>query len=157
MRRAVGYCTNPVCDDTWKENFLLGHEESYQCVRCGLPGKIEREHGHVENSLRIFREVRFHYYYEPNIDKYMTIVAVSDDSLEEGNVYHMFSPFVKTEGRALKMAESVLANLNLGSAKEGALPSTTETVLSWDDSPDEFALKCARWRRSLEGSHLCLN
>jgi hypothetical protein len=69
-------------------------------------------------------------------------------------VYTLQSPLIRTEKRALKVAEAILANLNRcpDIAFSPEVPNTTEVVLSLDDSADEFSRKLAaladEWERS---------
>ncbi len=48
---------------------------------------------------------------------------------------------IKTESRALKVAEAILANLSRdpGLVNSDEIPRTTEVILSLDSSPEEFS------------------
>ncbi|MFP6579236.1 MAG: hypothetical protein VCC02_05465, partial [Myxococcota bacterium] len=72
------------------------------------------------------------------------------------NVYTLQSPLIKTEKRALKVAEAILANLNRyrGMLDSEEIPRTTEIILSFDDPFDEFAQKLEQLSREWEQSGL---
>jgi hypothetical protein len=145
MRRGVGYCENADCEDFSKGVFLLNHGTAFYCPHCRQLGFVEPERGDTENEQQIFREVHVHYNYEPIEKKYREIGIVRDEGLPEDrtNSYHLFSPLIKTENRALKVAEAVLGNLNRyrGMLDGEGIPKTTEIVLSFDDELATFAKK----------------
>lgn len=154
MKRAVGYCTNTDCEDYSKGTFLLNHGDKFFCSRCRVLGFIKKEEGDYTQVGEIFTEVRVEYNYSPVDDKYTEIAIVRDESLPEGNVYTLQSPLVKTQNRALKIAEAILSNLNRCGVGEGGVPNTRETILCIDDPREKFAAACAALARDLEGSNL---
>ena len=158
MKRGVGYCGNIECEDFSKGVFLLNHGTTFYCPRCRGLGFVEPERGHKDNDHPVFREVHVHFNYDPLSKIYRETGIVRDDSLPEGtaNSYHLFSPLIKTEIRALKVAEAILANLNRyqGLLDSEGVPRTTETLLSFDDDFSDFAGKLAKlaeeWKKSGE-------
>jgi len=135
--------------------FLLNHGKTFYCPRCRGLGATEAEAGHYVGDSSIFKEVRVEFNFDPINGVYREIAIVRDESLwGRCNVYTLFSPLIKTEKRALKVAESILANLNRFGVGDGNVPATTETILSFDDSSKDFARKCAQLQRELESSQL---
>lgn len=142
--RGVGYCQNPRCEDYGKGVFLLNHGAAFSCPDCRHPGRVERENGQAQGESRVFREVRVEYNYDPELDLYRDIAIVQDVSLwGPTSSYTLRSPLVRTEKRALKVAEAILANLNR--ATDGPIgdeiPTSAETVLNLDSPRDEFLRK----------------
>jgi len=156
MKRGVGYCENTRCDDFSKGVFLLNHGDTFYCPRCRELGFTEKERGHTDNDRDVFGEVHVHFNYDPKEKDYREIGIVRDDSLPEdvANSYHLFSPLIKTEQRALKVAEAILANLNRyrGLLDGEGIPRTTEVLLSFDDEFGDFSRKLAglaeEWKKS---------
>ena len=88
---------------------------------------------------------------------YREIGIVRDESLwGRNNVYTLQSPLIKTEKRALKVAEAILANLNRyrGLLNGDDIPRTTEIILSFDDPFDEFSRKLKQLSKEWEASGL---
>ncbi len=70
--------------------------------------------------------------------------------MAEGTITHLQqirsalqSPLIKTEKRALKVAEAILANLNRyrGLLNDDEIPRTTEIIISFDDPFETFQEK----------------
>ncbi len=144
MKRGVGYCEFSACEDYAKGVFLLNHGDTFSCPRCRQIGKIKTEHGFYSGATGIFKEVRVEYGYDSIRDTYRETAIVRDESLDaRHNVYTLQSPLIKTEKRALKVAEAILANLNRyhGLVKNDEIPRTTEFVLSFDEPLDAFKIK----------------
>ncbi len=142
MKRAVGYCEDEGCDDYAKGVFLLNHGDTFYCPRCREQGYLQPERGFYTGETGIFKEVRVEYNFG-SIDKVFQEVAVVRDESLWGvhSVYTLQSPLIKTEMRALKVAECMLASLNRSTSliAQGEIPRTTEILLSFDDSPEEFS------------------
>jgi len=140
MKRGVGYCENTDCEDYAKGVFLLNHGDTFYCPRCRQLGKVEKERGFYTGNSDIFKEVRVEYNFDPINGVYREIAIVRDESLwGRNNVYTLQSPLIKTEKRALKVAEAILANLNRyrgllnGASRErrrSSSPSTTPSMSS---------------------------
>jgi ribosomal protein S27AE len=133
MKRGVGYCENTDCEDYAKGVFLLNHGDTFYCPRCRQLGKVEKERGFYTGNTDIFKEVRVEYNFDPINSLYREIAIVRDESLwGRNNVYTLQSPLIKTEKRALKVAEAILANLNRyrGLLNGDDIPRTTEIILS---------------------------
>lgn len=155
LRRAVGYCTNLQCEDLHKGVFLMNHSEIFYCPRCRLTGMVEPEEGHYVGDSDIFKEVRVEYNFDPVTRIYRETAIVRDESLwGRNNTYTLKSPLIKTENRALKVAEAILSNLNRYGLSEGGIPRTSETVLDFGVSRENFAAQCEKLRKELEQSSL---
>ena len=155
MKRGVGYCENTDCEDYAKGVFLLNHGNTFYCPRCRQLGFSEPERGFYTGTSDIFKEVRVEYNYDPINKVYREIAIVRDESLwGRCNVYTLQSPLIKTEKRGLKVAESILANLNRyrGLLNGDEIPRTTEQLLSFDDSRGDFVRKlqqlAGEWEKS---------
>ena len=84
---------------------------TFYCPRCRQLGKVEKERGFYTGNSDIFKEVRVEYNFDPIHGIYREIAIVRDESLwGRNNVYTLQSPLIKTEKRALKVAEAILAN-----------------------------------------------
>ena len=157
MKRGVGYCENTDCEDYAKGVFLLNHGDTFYCPRCRQLGKVEKERGFYTGNTDIFKEVRVEYNFDPINSVYREIAIVRDESLwGRNNVYTLQSPLIKTEKRALKVAEAILANLNRyrGLLNSDDIPRTTEIILSFDDEFDEFSRKLQQLSKEWEASGL---
>ena len=142
--RGVGYCQNPRCEDYGKGVFLLNHGPDFTCPECRHPGRVERERGSAQGDAKVFREVRVEYNYDPELDQYRDVAIVQDVSLwGPTSSYTLRSPLVRTEKRALKVAEAILSNLNRAPDRieDGEIPTSAETVLNLDAPLSEFAEK----------------
>lgn len=153
MKRATGYCENTNCEDYAKGVFLLNHGDTFHCPRCRYHGRIEAERGHYYGSADYFTEVRVEYNYDPITLRYREIAIVKDESLPSGCTYTLHSPLIKTENRALKVAEAVLASLNRFGLEDG-IPKQHETLMSFDKPRDEFRADCEALELQLEKSPL---
>jgi len=157
MKRGVGYCEDSGCDEFARGVFLLNHEGPFFCPSCRKRGRIERERGCYIGSSDVFKEVRVEYNFDPITAVYRDIAIVQDVSLwGRSNVYTLQSPLIRTEKRALKVAEAILANLNrcpdLMNREE--IPNASEVVLSFDDGREEFVRKLKKLAKEWEGSGL---
>ena len=112
-RRGVGYCQDPECDEYSRGVFLLNHEGGFDCPVCGRTGHVEREQGWKTGDAKLFKEVRVEYAFDAEGRTYREVAIVQDVSLwGRNNIYTLRSPLIRTEKRALKVAEAILANLN---------------------------------------------
>jgi ribosomal protein S27AE len=147
LKRGVGYCENVNCEDFSKGVFLLNHGDTFYCPRCRAQGSVEKERGHYTGNSEIFKEVRVEYNYDPTQKRYCEIAIVRDESMwGRCNVYTLHTPLVKTEKRALKIAEAILSNLNRysGVLGEDGVPRTTEIVISFDEPREELSRKLSQ-------------
>ncbi len=156
MRRGVGYCKHTECEDYAKGVFLLNHGDTFYCPRCRNLGKVVKETGSYVGNAEIFKEVRVEYNFDPINSIYREIAIVRDESLwGRQSVYTLLSPLIKTEKRALKVAESILGNLNryqITAADD--IPKTTETLLTFDEPREDFSKHLSQLQKELEGSPL---
>ena len=157
MKRGVGYCTNPACEDRSKGVFLLNFEGIFECPRCKISGKVEKETGESRGDHDLFREVRVEYNYDPVTSVYHEIGIVIDESLPPiCNSYTLKSPLIKTQNRALKVAEAILAGLNhrYASVDDGVIPRMNEHILSFNDDLVELKRKLRLLVEGWEKSNL---
>ena len=157
LKRGVGYCQDSQCEEFGKGVFLLNHEGAFFCPSCRLPGKVERERGFYTGNSDVFKEVRVEYNFDSSQDTYREVAIVQDVSLwGRNNIYTLQSPLIRTEKRALKVAEAILANLNRcpSMIHEDEIPNTTEVVLSFDDDRSLFKAKLDRLASEWEASAL---
>ena len=155
MRRGVGYCGDSACEEHARGVFLLNHEGVFHCPACRQRGHIEKERGSHLGTSKLFKEVRVEYGFDPVQNVYRDVAIVQDVSLwGRNNVYTLQSPLIRTEKRALKVAEAILANLNRcpNCAFKNEIPNTSEVVLSLDEPAEEFSRKLAlladEWEKS---------
>ena len=155
MRRGVGYCEDETCSEFIRGVFLLNYQGEFQCSACGAPGVVERERGWTQGDSQRFKEVRIEYGFDPLDAVYREVAIVRDVSLwGRANVYTLQTPLIRTEKRALKVAEAILANLNRSpeAALRGEIPSTSEVVLSLDQPIEDFRHQLERlaleWQNS---------
>jgi len=157
IKRAVGYCETTDCPEYLKGTFLMNHGPMFYCHRCKNVGHIEQEHSEIINRSNITKEVRVEYNFDPAQQRYRELAIVKDTSIAgPGNTYILFSPLIKTENRALKVAESILANLQRlrGPLAEGVAVRSTESKLSIDGSREDFIRELRALEAELSGSGL---
>jgi hypothetical protein len=138
MRRSVGYCMNEACSDsactpgTRKGDFLVNHGSTFHCPRCKVEGFIEAEGGTVTGKRHLpFKEARVKFDFDPCLRIYRGVAIVRDEMMSgPGRVYELQSPLIRTEKRALKVAESILASISRAEPDmTDSIPSFRETVL----------------------------
>ncbi len=161
MDRAVGYCENENCKEYAKGVFLLNHgSTTFYCPRCLDIGEKVLERGtHNAKDGVAFKEVRVEFNYDPYKRRFKEIGIVRDEAIwGSGSTYTLLSPLIKTEKRALKVAEAILANLQRygGMFLFDGIPRTTETVVSFDDDIDIFTDKMRRLGQEWENSNLSM-
>ncbi len=157
MRRGVGYCEDEGCEEFTRGVFLLNLEGEFSCGACDKSGRVERERGICQGEGERFKEVRVEFNFDPVDGVYREVAIVQDVSLwGPARVYTLQSPLIRTEKRALKVAEAILANLNRcpESALRGEIPSTSEIVLSLDLSTEEFCRQLRRLQEDWQSSGL---
>lgn len=143
LQRAIGYCVSKECEDVLKGIFLLNPEGSFHCPRCGRLGREELEVGSWTGDSGIFKEVRVEYEFDYRQVRYRSLAIIRDNSLwGQYDTYTLRSPLIRTEKRALKVAEAILANLNHSRgtlpAVGTAIPRTTEQIISFDTDLDDY-------------------
>jgi hypothetical protein len=97
---------------------VLGFSEPERSESSALPG----------NPDTVYKTVRVHFCYEPTNRRYKEIGIVDINEMKAGDVYNLYSPLIKTEQRALKVAQATMCALNSGS-EDGML---TEHVIDLD-------------------------
>jgi len=152
MKRAVGFCVDTECEHYGNSMFLLNQQGPYIC-QCGKKGIIEEERSEVEQRSDHWKEVRVEWDYEFATRAYRGVAIVTDNALEgEHSTYVLFSPLIKTERRALKVAESILATLQNGEKIEGdAIPRVTEKIVHFDAPLDIVKKEIEEITRSWDG------
>ena len=146
--RALGYCDNKDCEDFIKGVFLLNHSNKFYCPRCRHLGFIEPE-DRIDRPCMAsdyYNEVRVEFNFNPVNGKYENIGVVLVDDMTVGGTYTLKSPLIRTEARALKVAESMLCALNSG-VKD---PSTVDSGLSIDLGSETFTQDLAELKRKLD-------
>ncbi len=159
IKRAVGYCEEVGCEEYAKGVFLLNHGDTFYCPRCRNKGSVVLERGiHSSKDGVSFKEVRVEFNYDPINRRFKEIGIVRDESIwGSGNIYTLLSPLIKTEKRALKVAEAILANLQRYSdILDDAIPRTTETIISFDEDIDAFTAQMKFLGQEWENSNLAL-
>lgn len=146
MVRAVGYCVFVQCEDFMKGTFLLNHRGNFCCARCRTEGFQEMEHGFSADPVLLpYKTVRVEYNFDPTEMRYKDVAIIIDESIHgEGNTYTLITPLVKTDKRALKIAENMLANLNRYSGVivgSDEIPRQTDYLLDLDEPRAEFERK----------------
>ena len=156
MKRAVGYCEHTDCEDFAKGVFLLNHGETFYCPRCRHVGLVVAERGiHCAKDGIPFKEVRVEFNFDPMDGRFREIAIVRDESVwGTGSTYTLLSPLIKTEKRALKVAEAILANLQGSGILPDEIPQTTETIISFDDDIEALKIKMQRLGEEWENSNL---
>ena len=135
--RAVGYCYAKECDDYLKGVFLLNYGTTFYCPRCRHLGEVlpeERVDNPSDNGLYTAVEMYFNYQPAERVYKARAIVKIEGVPQQHGT-YVMRSPIVKTERRALKIAEQLLCALNAGLPKDNLM---SEKTLTFDCSINQF-------------------
>lgn len=140
FRRAVGFCVYKDCSDLWKDHFLLNHGPKFYCPRCRVVGLIVPEKSWVTGKGEKFHEARVEFTYDPQQLRYRDVAIVKDEGLKgKGRVYHLQSPLVRTDKRALKVAECILANLHRQpEIQDGTVVGSTEILMDICKSREEF-------------------
>ncbi len=159
IKRAVGYCEEVDCEDYAKGVFLLNHGDIFYCPRCREIGAVVAERGsHSAKDGVSFKEVRVEFNYDPINKRFKEIGIVRDESIwGSGGTYTLLSPLIKTEKRALKVAEAILANLQRYADILGDdIPRTSETIVSFDDDIDIFTDKLKLLGAEWENSNLAI-
>lgn len=147
IKRAIGYCVSPFCDNKGKGLFLLGdingHISHPVCTGCVLPMHVAHERGESTHpSLNLYRAVFVHFDYDPFCQIYRQVGIVQDDALErEANTYNLYSPLIRAEKRALTVAETLLARLQQDRKRNPSdpnIPTLHESTLDLSD-PNYYA------------------
>jgi hypothetical protein len=138
IQRGVGWCRNLDCSERLKLVLLLGPlaNGDYFCPMCRQPGGRQDE---TYDGLgeEWYASVRVEFNFDSGVEKFLEAVIVYlDDAL--GPQVTLRSPLVKTETRATKIAQALLANLNThGHAR------TTEFNMFFDRPIAEWREQCA--------------
>ena len=141
--RAIGVCKNEECIDAFKGVFLLRRgiqvSGAYFCSNCRNEGTVAQEQGEKIGSHEFYREVRVEFDYDCCTGEYRSVAVVQDSLLPEGSTYVFYSPLIRTEKRALTVAEAMFSSLNIYREPniEG-IPRITEKTISMDSEPEIF-------------------
>lgn len=136
--RCVGYCRNVKCHDYAKGVFLFGPNTKYYCHVCRLVGHVEHERGELTGA-GVVNEVRVNYCYDDAYQLYREMLVARDDGLPRGATYTMWTPLIRTEKRAAKLAEIMFVALGEGDVDA----PLHEHLLSFDDDRETFKRKLA--------------
>jgi hypothetical protein len=121
---------------------------------------VVREAGHAEDRGTAFKEVRVEFNYDPIQKRFRDLAIVRDEAIwGRGSTYTLRSPLIKTEKRALSVAEAVLANLQRysGMLAEDEIPHAREIAISFDDDRGEFFRRLDILAEQWENSTLTRN
>jgi hypothetical protein len=143
LRRAIGICRNHECEDYNKDVFLVNHGDFFTCPKCRKEGRYKLEVGETLNRTSLdFYQVRVEFCYDPDSDSFKSIAIVTDESMpkEGGNVYTLKSALIRTDKRALQVAEALLGNLMLATEDifDGSGISRAKEHLLYFDNPLEL-------------------
>jgi ribosomal protein S27AE len=153
MRRGVGYCTNIKCDEHAKACFLLNHGDKYTCGVCNKVGLYIEEKGTFEGKSEHWKEVRVEFDYDPLQGIYRSVAIIIDNSLVGShNVYTLRSPLIRTDKRASKVAENLLATLQaFKEIEEDCIPRAMPKDVHFDASLEEVKRELDIISKSWEG------
>lgn len=163
LKRAIGICRNQACVDYNKDMLLINHGDEFACPKCKALGRYKLEIGLTENLTSLnFYQVRVEFNYDPDLDIYRSIAIVTDETMpkEGGNVYTFKSALIRTDKRALKVAETILGNLMLATEDvfDGSeIGRVKERVLNFDRPLADVQRDCARLVAELENSRLSVS
>ncbi len=140
LARAVMLCTTPECRE-WKQGrFMLASQflevERY-CACCGGPVDFVPDTFDYTGG-QPYRQVRVEYDYDCIEHRYRAIAIVTNEDSEGIGVHTYRTAVVKTEKRALQIAESRLSNLCAG--QDAAQYSL---IIDFADSLEEIKRVCA--------------
>lgn len=154
--RGVGYCENSKgCEELGKGVFLLNHGTIFCCPRCRYYGKVVEEKGTADGEAdQSFKEVQVKFNYDPINEVFRETAIVRDESIfGSGRTYTFSTPLVRTERRALKVAETMLSNLQMDlDWSEDVIPQATEMTLDMSSTLVEFQTQLTfmedQWKKS---------
>ena len=160
LKRAIGICRNLECEDYNKDVFLINHGEFFTCPKCRKQGRYKQELGTTLNRTSLdFYQVRVEFAYDPDSDTFKSIAIVTDESMSKdgGNVYTLKSALIRTDKRALQVAEALLGNLML--ATEGifdgnGVTRAKEHLLCFDSPLADVKRDLERLSQELQNSRL---
>ena len=137
ISKGVGFCTSPECVDFHKGVFLMAHSSDFKCPRCHKFGRKVMEYGETDNDYTLdFWQVRIEFNYDVVLDKYQGLAILSDEAMpKDGNIYTLYTPLVKTEKRAIALAEQLLGTLMRTDDSifaKGFIPKDTTYNLDFD-------------------------
>lgn len=135
LKRAIGYCEDTDCEDFHKGVFLINHGKEYFCAKCRERGRVVPEYSTRKGENPVFKEVQVHFNYDPNESRFRGVAIVRDDSLwgDHFSSYIIYSPLIRTDKRASKVAEQVLANLRrVHEAPVGNVIAARQDVIDLD-------------------------
>lgn len=134
--RAVGFCREAHCQDFLKGVFLLNHGLTFYCPSCRCMGEIVPE-GRTDcpTDSGLYTSVEVEFDYNPADRAYKARAIVKMNGAMQAGTYKLSSPLIKTENRALKIAEQLLCGLNAGLPKDRL---SQEKLLTFDCSLDDF-------------------
>lgn len=139
------------CEDLGKGVFVMGGDAKPLCRACHRPMEYIRESCTTSGDSPIFREVRVEFQYDPLQRRYRGVAIVRAESIWKGSVYTLYSPLVKTDKRALALAESLLGAL----VTSGTLSNDArQTVLDFGASRSEWVEQILNLSRRLDGARL---
>lgn len=152
--RAVGYCLNRSCKDFLRSGVLLGFTSNrYFCSVCREMGAFIPESFAWKGEGGPVREARVEYNFDPEPltrgrpGDFLNAAVVRNDSLIDvaGRSFTFYSMLIRTEKRALSVAESILSNLNTYQdlSQISLVKLCSETTIHIDAEKGKFLKECA--------------
>jgi hypothetical protein len=141
VKRGVFYCDEELCPAYCKGTFVIAPAPAdHYCTACHCRGQLMLEQTTSDGSERPARRVTVEYNYAPKLKRYREAAIVTDEGLDRGAEWIIRSPLIKTEKRALLVAERALANL--AAFRE---PMRHQIVLDMDKPLGEWKAELFDW------------
>jgi hypothetical protein len=151
----VLYCTNADCDEAHKGIFVFGGGATNPryCPSCRLKLFAVMESTHCEGQAP-YREARVQFNFDAAELRFRGLALVIDTTCSpDGGVFHLDTALIRTEKRALVVAESWLSKLQrFRVSTDPGSKAPKETVLRIDE-PD-FSSQLHLWSLAASDSHL---
>lgn len=120
IRRGAGFCVHPHCDLVHQLVLLDPFDTGYRCARCGGLGRTEPEYGAALGSHELFGEVRVYYRFDPERRSYSLVASACDRSALRANTFALFSPVIRSEERADRVARDLLRQFDTRARRASA-------------------------------------
>jgi hypothetical protein len=110
-RRGIGYCQNIDCEDYCKGFFMINNAGTFYCARCRERGLGVFDEWWKEGDQDVYKKCVVEFNYDPSERCYREMAIVEDQEIDVGSTVKYQSALIRTERRALKVAESILCRL----------------------------------------------
>lgn len=138
-KRGVGFCDNTDCSEYTKGIFLMSpkYTTHFYCQQCRqYSNNIVMERWWKEGRGEVYKRVTVEYNYSGADRRYHEMAIVEDNDILVGAEIRFQSALIKTDKRALKVAEKILSNAALN-PDVGAV-KYSEITLDYDMPPDQW-------------------